>query len=386
VSTATLAGYRATSARLHVPAWGAPWADAVLDDEVELSGRVELAIADLTVSCTIVSGGPSKGRSSYRLVGGAGGWGRVVGERSYKNNDAGIAVASVLRDLAADAGETLAGDLPTTRVGPHWLREAGRAHQTLELLAPRGWYVDEQGRTIIGRRAATELAVEATLGPVDRARATVTLAAESIATVLPGVTVAGIEALDVLHEVTSGGLRSTIWGEGYAGGQLEDVVAAYVLRLFPWLRYTRGPFEYRVVDQEGERLTLQPVRVSLGLADIERVAVRPGVPGVRADVQLGSHVLVQFIEADPSRPAVVGFEDAEGGGFTPDTIIIGRDGADPTGPFLRAGEIVALSDVSPSVILTGLGIPGIPVKLELHSSQTAIGVGPPGAGHSRAEG
>ena len=79
----------------------------------------------------------------------------------------------------------------------------------------------------------------------------------------------------------------------------------------------RGVFEYRVVTQSGERLNLQPVRVSLGMPDLQRVYVRPGVPGVKAMHTLGSRVLVGFVDQDEGNPAVLAFEDAEGSGFIP---------------------------------------------------------------------
>lgn len=326
MSTASLAGHRATSARVSIPAWGAWWAECILDEEVSLEGRVEVVLADLTLSGTIVSGGPSKDRASYRVVGGGGGWGKTIAAKTYAN-DAGVQDSLLVTDAASAAGETMGGTLPTTTRGNSWMRLEAPAHDVLELVAPRGWYVDEEGVTRIGRRAAAPLAVEATLAPIDTVRESVQLAAESIATILPGVIVEGIEAVDVLHEVGGGsGLRSTIWGEAFAGGQFEDAFLSCMLRVAPWLRYVRGPFEYRVVDQASERLTLQPVRVGLGLADIERVTVRPGVSGVRADVQLGSRVLVSFIESDPSRPVVVAFEDADGAGFAPTRLdLVGED-------------------------------------------------------------
>ena len=42
-----------------------------------------------------------------------------------------------------------------------------------------------------------------------------------------------------------------------------------------------------------------------------------GVPGVRAEHALGSQVLVAFLDADASRPAVVGFDSAEQPGWHP---------------------------------------------------------------------
>jgi hypothetical protein len=100
------------------------------------------------------------------------------------------------------------------------------------------------------------------------------------------------------------------------------------------------------VTQEGERLNLQPVRVSLGMPDLLRVPVRPGVAGARADVALGSTVLVSFVNADPARPVVVGFEAPDGQGFAPLRLdLVGEDDtpaspSDALGRSLRYGDTI----------------------------------------------
>jgi hypothetical protein len=320
MSTATLDGHRVTSARLHLPAWGVWWAEVKIDQEATVSGRVPLVIADLRLTGTIVSGGPGPlGRAAYRLAGGAAGWGKAIPARSYAN-DAGLKASAVIADAATACGETLdAATLPTTRLGPAFVREAAPAARVLEQVVPAGWYVAEDGTTKIGKRAATTLETAASVLSVDRALGTVSLAADSIAGIVPGVTVESVEAVDVLHELGEGAgpLRSTLWGAGIASSTRRLVAWRRIYdQLDPRRRY-RGLFEYRVVTQDGERLNLQPIRVSIGMPDLQRVPVRPGVTGCRADVALGSRVLVTFIEADPARPFVLAFEDAEGDGFVP---------------------------------------------------------------------
>jgi len=317
-SSATLAGNRVTSARTYHPAWGCWHGEVSIDGEVALSGSVEMVIADLTLRGTVLSGGAAKGRSHFRLVGGAGGWGRTLPRRSYAN-DAQVKVATVLGDAATAAGETIeASSLPSSaKVGPAWVRPEGPAARLLELLAPAAWYVGEDGITRLGKRSGGVLPAGVTHGEVDRARGTVTLAAESIATILPGLVVDGLTAVDVLHEVTPKGLRSTIWG-AMAGATSRHLAAwrALLEQLDPD-RLFRGVTEYRVVTQEGERLNLQPVRASTGMPSLARVVVRPGVSGARSTVAIGSRVLVGFVDSDAARPVVLGFEDAAGEGFTP---------------------------------------------------------------------
>lgn len=344
MTMSTLAGHRVTSARVTLSAWGCWYADASVDGEHTLSGRVELQVADLTLSGTVLSGGPDKGRSFYRLVAGAGGWGRKIPAESY-DDDAGVKKSTVFGDAAAKAGETL--DLSSLkasdRLGPRYTRPEGRASSVLELHASRAWYVGEDGVTRLGQRPASKLPAKATLGPVDRARKTVTIASDSIATILPGLVVEGLMAVDVQHELSPSGLRSTIWGSMADGkDRALEALRAVMEQLDPFRRF-RGVTEYRVVTQEGSMLNLQPVLASSGMPDLPRVPVRPGVAGCKSDVMLGALVLVTFVNSDPGRPYVAGFEDADGAGFVPlmttiDAQTIVRLGAGAI-PIARAGDL-----------------------------------------------
>lgn len=347
--SSTLNGNRITRARASIPSWGCPWYEIDLDGEIALSGAVTLQLEDLTLLGTIVSGGSDKGRSSYRVVGGAAGWGKEIAALSY-SNDAGVKLSKVLGDAANAAGETLdASTIPASTVGPSYIRDAGPAGRVLEQLASEAWYIDEAGVTKLGRRPAVAFAGKAALGPIDRARGTVTLASESLASLLPGVTIEGLEAVDILHEVSAeGGARTVLWGKGAA---LVSRRLAAFRRLFEALdpgRRFAGVFEYRVVSQSGERLDLQAVRVSSGMPDLRRAVVRPGVAGCRADVAMGSRVLVAFIDSDPARPIVVGFEDAEGSGFLSTTLSLDATDTVAVGPSADMVELGSGSEIGVS--------------------------------------
>jgi hypothetical protein len=320
--TASVAGIGATKLRIYTPPWGAWWVEAQLEAESSLSGRVTIVASDRTLSGTIVSGGISgQGKSAYRIVGGAGGWARPAPPRSY-NDPSGVKLSTVLEEAATDAGEVFDAPPPATLIGTAWARDDGPASRVLELLARRAWHVDDAGLTHLGRRLrlAIPLADGMELGPIDRARGCVDIAGEQIADILPGQVIDGLEVVEVETTISGSSVRSTAYfaSPHGDGGQVDLALEAAIGRLFPWLRYARSPFEYRVVTQDGELLNLQPVLASLGLDDLEGIAVRPGVAGVRADVALGSRVLVSFINADPSRPVVVGFEDADSDGFAAD--------------------------------------------------------------------
>jgi hypothetical protein len=364
---AALAGRLATHARANLPAFGAWFADASLDGDHTLSGVVELRIADLTLSGCVLSGGPDNGRSHYRIVGGKGGWGKTIPRRSY-SNDLGVSVATVIRDAAEAVGEVV--ELATTaRLGPAFVRPEGTASRVLELVAPGNWYVGEDGVTRLGRRPSLALTIPGvTHGPVDLARGTVTLASDTIATILPGCVVDGLNVVDVEHEVSAeGGLRSTVWGS--MGGQSSRRIAAHRAlydALDPGRKY-RGTFaEYRVVTLSNERLNLQPVRVSTGMPDLRNVPIRYGVPGCKASTSLGARVLVCFADADPSRPFVAAFEEPGGGGFYPTTLELSAAGMGANAhvatveatallivnAFVAAGPALAASQTAPGNVKT----------------------------------
>lgn len=331
MSTATLSGHRVTHARVHLPAWGIPWAEVSLDEEVALAGRCTLVVADLTLIGTVMSGGAGPvGRSSYRVAGGAGSWGRTLPAKSYAN-DAGVKASTVLVDTASACGETVdAATVPMTRigttngpaiVGAAWTREAGPASRVLEQLFEAGWFIGTDGVTRIGKRPRVELAAGVPVVSIDRARGVLTLAPESIAALVPGIVVEGLEAVDVLHELTPSGLRSTIWASGIGNTSRRLVALRRVIEQLDPNRAFRGTYEYRVVLQTvqptREWLDLQPVRVSTGMPALQRVSMRPGIPGARALVALGSRVLVTFADADPSRPVLVAFEAPDQEGWLP---------------------------------------------------------------------
>lgn len=337
----TLNGNRCTDVRCAIPAWGASYHDVSLDGEITLTGAVTLVVADLTVQGTVLSGGPATGRSFYRVVSGGAGWGKSLPAKSYAN-DAGVKLSTVLGDAAAAVGEMLDLSTISGTVGPAYTRPADVAGRLLQRLAPGAWYVGEDGKTRLGQRAASTLAASITPTTlVDLARRTVTLSSlDTIASILPGVMVAGITAVDVEHTADAkDGLRSKVYGSlGTGGSRRLTAIRQIMTQLDPGGPF-RGVFEYRIVLQNGNRLSLQPVLVSTGMPSLQQVYVRPGLPGCKANYQLGSRVLVGFVNQDPARPAVLAYEDADGAGFLPQLLELGGGGA----AVARVGDNVTIT-------------------------------------------
>jgi hypothetical protein len=346
--SATLNGNTVTDARLFIPGWGASWHDVTINGDVTLSGAVTLVVADLTIQGTVMSGGPSgKGRSFYRIVAGAGGWGKELPAVSYAN-DAGVKLSKVFNDVASAAGEKInPASIPSGTVGSYFTRPADIASRVLEQLSPSAWYVDETGTTQIGTRPASTLAATAArVTLLDLARGTLTLASDTIAGILPGVTVDGLTAIDVEHTIDpKEGLRTKLWGRASTSASRRlSAFRAIVDQLDPDRKF-RGTYEYRIVTQNGTRLNLQPVSTVVGMPTLSNVMVRPGVAGCQAQYHLGARVIVGFVNADPGRPVVIAFEDADGPGFLSTALTI------------DAMTSVAVGPSATSVAVAGSGSP-----------------------------
>lgn len=355
MSTASLAGYTATRCRVHRPAWGVWWAEVELASSASLSGSVTLQLADLTAVGTIMNRASSESqtRSTWFVAGGAGGWGSEIAAESYAN-DAGVSKATVMRDAARAAGETLDETGVSGTIGAYYVREAAPASRTMHVLAPRGWYVDDDGVTRIGSRAASTFGGRAPVVEEYSDLGIVVVAALEIAAIAPGCTIAGITAVDVEHTLDASELRTTVWGSSRSSSSPD--VEAY-RRIFEALdprRRFRQIAEYRVVSQSGERLNLQVVRAGSMLPDLLRVSVWPGVPGASATHSPGARVLVAFIDADPTRPVVVHFSG------DPSQL----DLCDGLGRVLREGDVLSLTGVqsgggaSPVVVTVTTGPAG----------------------------
>jgi hypothetical protein len=128
-----LDGSPVLAATVHRPLVGAWHADLVVDAEVAPTGAVTLAIADgaLTLAGTVVRSGVDDGRLHVRVVGGAGGLGRELAARWYRQ----ITLRSILVDTLTAVGERLSAASDGTvlaRTVASWARCRATAGRTLD--------------------------------------------------------------------------------------------------------------------------------------------------------------------------------------------------------------------------------------------------------------
>lgn len=376
-----------------IPEWGVPWADVKLSagDAIDPSpGAVALELGGLSMLCTVYRGGTFLEGGWLRLVGGYGGWRSTLPAKGYRNA-AGVKLSTVLTDAAAAAGERL-GPLPATRIGPAYVRPVGQASDSLELLVRSGWYVDAEGVTQIGARPSA--AFEAAHVVLDQRpdMGLLTISAEDLSTLQPGVTVDGQVVASVRHELTGDALRSYAWTS--QAGAMAQLAVAFRKLVQLFTRHTRffGVYEYRVEAFNGGYVDLRPARKTNGLPPLTSIELRSGHPGGTAEPQEGSSVLVAFADGEPTRPVVISYEGQAGNGYLPSDATIDAGSVLQVGPssdevnlgaaagrVLRSGEKVFISGLTcPSgAVVSGPGL--VTIALD----PLNIVAGPPGTGFSK---
>lgn len=342
-------GHRLRSLRLQVSAIG-PWvADVDLTEPATLTGKVTLTVADTVLVGTVVEqqAGTFALQTAARIVGGGGGWGKLLSAKGY-HNDAGIKARLIAEDAAREAGETLQSFAPTLeRVGSDYARANEAASTILEYAAGgAAWWVDFNGLTYVGARSSPELPSSSyVLQSYDARERVAQLAIDDLASLQIGAVVVDerLDGRQTVHDfevttVDNSPLRASVWFGGLPNeaGRLAGLLRSIIRHAVAG--ELLGTYRYRVVTMNGDnRVDLQATRKQSGLPDLRSVAQWPGAPGLVPTLALGAEVLVQFIDGDPAQPTITAYSGLGGAGFTPQGLVIGgTTGA----PAARQGDSV----------------------------------------------
>lgn len=196
MSYMTLGGFRASSARVSLPLYGIWTADVVLPVAPELAGVVSLVVGSLTLRGTPVRQADFAGDRLVRIVGGAYGWQRDVAAKGYANTS-GVKLATVLTDVAAECGESIAGYDATAEVGDHYARLQGPASRVLRDLAGALWYMRTDGVTSLAVRDATPIVTPFQAIARDGAKGLTVVATEDPQDWMPGRRFASVTTPDL---------------------------------------------------------------------------------------------------------------------------------------------------------------------------------------------
>jgi len=219
---ATLNDFGISSLYLVIPSRGLWTADVVLDRSVamsDLSGGVTLKIGDgFVLAGTVFRAGDFTGAAGYRIVGGAGGWMKLLPAKAYQS-PAGVKLSAVLRDIAKAVGETVNVQQDSI-VGNFYIREANApASRALNALAPNWWVNPVDGITQVGTRATSAVTSQFNTLPVADGTSLllgrVAIATDKPEDWVPGRTFASLVLSQktistVIHKLNSATLRTEI--------------------------------------------------------------------------------------------------------------------------------------------------------------------------------
>lgn len=162
------------------------------DDATLADGQaVDVQLGTLTLRGTVIRGGADPAGSGVFVVGGRGGWRRVVPRRQYRAAG-GVRLSDVLRDLATETGEDarLDASLASVVLGAAWTRPECQGAAALAALG-YPWRVMPDGGTLVGPlpEFASSAIVSLRKWWPDTGAAVVELPDDDIAGIVPGAVV-----------------------------------------------------------------------------------------------------------------------------------------------------------------------------------------------------
>lgn len=308
----TIGTTQVQSARLIVPWVGAWICDLSYDLPGESglpSGRVTLKFSDTVLVGTVDPRRTGKigTKASVRVVAGAGAWDSLVPPKHW-HNDAGVSSSIVLATTAGEVGETIADGSPS-RLGVDFARTAGPASSVFG----GAWWVDFAGVTHTGNRPAMTASPDVlNWDPVSNVVELVSDVPLAPGFIVTDSRFGSLTVRDIEQSWESSAGRVRAWcGDAPAGGGKLASALKSIARVGANVDFLKS-YRYRVVLQGIDgRLTLQAVSPTLaGIPDQIAISVWPGMTGLSAKVLPGTIAILQFLEGDPSRPVVTGFEES----------------------------------------------------------------------------
>lgn len=314
------------SAKITTPGCGVWIAD--LDVDLDPSGIVPTGPAIFMVGGTPLTGtiddhasGKFGEKAHVQIVGGRAGWGKTV-PALHLHNDFAVLSSVVYSTTAATVGEVVIDSAPKP-LGKDFVRCAGPASR---VLAGVNWYVNAAGVTIVGPRLPipfNPLTVD--ILEWDPLTKRAVLASDEL--VMPGTVLLDLRfgtaiVRDVEQTFSAAGARAICWcdtsilPEFVPGAPKEPPGTRLARALGALARESAGvsylkQYQYRIILQGGDkRLTLQNVDPLDSPAPLilQQVEVWPGLCGSSVRFTPGTVVVVAFLDGDPSRPVVVGFD------------------------------------------------------------------------------
>lgn len=205
-------------AEIVTPWYGVWTADVQLDRVADLSKGVTLTVGGLVMKGVVYRAGDFLGATSYRIIGGGGGWGTTVPPLFFKS-PFGVTSTLVAKGIAAFVGESVAFDVTASRLlGDFYMQQSEPASRVMDRLCDL-WWVRPDGVTQIGTHSTTLIVSKFDVIPegTDLALGKIAIATDVPEDWSPGrrfnsPQFAATKTISsVIHRLDSGKLRSEVW-------------------------------------------------------------------------------------------------------------------------------------------------------------------------------
>ncbi len=312
MSTMTLNGLTVVSGSVTIPLVGAWVADVVLPTPEDITDTVVLTVGDLELHGTVFrTSNAFAGSKSARIVGGAGGWRKVLPRKGY-SQIVGLMASLVLQDAARECGETIVVDADR-QLGGSWARETGKAERTLRLILGGEWWIDPAGVTQTKVRDSSLIGSVFTVAAWSGGKGHFEIATESYADWQPGrtfnaSTINMVQTISMVRFETAndGKLRLIVLSEASERDRMLAEIRSLVRSELGPMTYC-AQWDYSVAP----RAPVDPIissRLNLTssdprMPDLTNVPLAPGL--VQSPPLAGTSCRVHFVNADPGRPEVV---------------------------------------------------------------------------------
>lgn len=146
------------SADITLPYQGVWVADIETTSEAtfKVGDTIKMSVGSMRMVGTVIRGSNNADSARFMVVGGKGGWRKMVARRFYQDAN-GIKLSQVLRDLAKEAGESIEVDASISGVfvGDAWTRAASLASDCIQKLG-KVWRVRPDGVTVVAPSTVTK--------------------------------------------------------------------------------------------------------------------------------------------------------------------------------------------------------------------------------------
>lgn len=307
MSLATINGFAVTEGRLTFALEGAATAElkTQADDATTLNGSAVLEVGGVTLVGTATAEADAAGIISVIWTAGAGGLGTATKPQHYKppvtRRRVLLDALGIGKEILSPLADAAILDAPLTQ----WTRVAGTVKSALRTLvkqAGAAWRLLPDGTVWIGRETWPPLGLDLTIESEERDRETFTVAVDAL-TVFPGVTFNEKRITQVEYSLDGSKLRARL---SYGTG--KSSIRALVREEMADQEYA-APWVAKVVGQNGDE-TLELKSTNERFPDMSQVPIRPGMLGL-VSTKLTPvppiTAIVEFENADPSKPAVTGW-------------------------------------------------------------------------------